>query len=551
MCLCQKAKMFVFTVDKNLTHAIRQVTHFTVIYGGCSSVVEHSVVVRDVAGSIPVSRPIYFLIMAFEILNNQQMAEADSLVIESGVSGFDLMKRAGEGVADFIHIYYPGRNVLVLCGSGNNGGDGFIAAKKLQNGGHNVRLACLAPKDKLKNDALRAAQQWDGEIFPFENLTIDSGELIVDAVFGTGLVRDFIPPVKEIFEQIKNLNSDVVAVDIPSGVNGSTGESLSLTPHARHTITFCRRKIGHVLLPGREFSGTVHVVDIGIPDEVVEQVGSTATENRPHLWRSSLRRKTASCHKYDYGHAILYGGPRMTGAACMSAYAALRTGAGVCTIVANPDTADIYRHYMPNIMYEPIEALKDFDTHLADGRRNAVLMGPGAGQENRADLKRLIESVCKRRDRKIVLDADALTVFADNPEVLYRMLRNRENVVLTPHEGEFAKIFPGIQGTKIERAEQASVLTNATIVLKGFESVIAAPGRKSVVNTYSSPYLATAGSGDVLAGIIVGFIAQNVPVFESSCAAVWLHSEAARAFGPGLVATDIIELIPAIIGKLF
>ncbi len=489
--------------------------------------------------------------MAFELLTTEQMGAAERRVIESGRPGFDLMRQAGQGVAAAVNHRYPGRKILVLCGPGNNGGDGFISAGILKKKGHGVRLACLANPATMKGDAAQAVSAWDGEILSFKDLDVTSDEVVVDAVFGSGFRGDLPAAVRALFRQIEAQKNPVVAVDVPSGLNGSTGEVTEGTPKSAISVSFFRKRLGHVLMPGAAFCGEMIVADIGLPDSVLEETGYAALENDPALWRSFIRPKMAGDTKYMHGHAVVYGGPRMTGAACLAAHAALRAGAGLCTIAAAPEAADVYRRYLPNIMYEPCAAPEDFILHTGDERRNAVLIGPGAGLDDGGKGLRLaVRAVCAS-GKAYVLDADALSAFKNHEGELAESLNDRG--ILTPHEGEFGRIFPDLaEGVKTERVRAAAQRTGATVLLKGADTVIAAPDGRIVVNAGAPPALATAGSGDVLAGMILGLLARHVPVFEAACAAAWMHGEAARLFGgEGLIATDIIEKIPAVFNELF
>lgn len=483
--------------------------------------------------------------MTLEILSNAQMAEADKLAIAGGKPGFSLMEAAGAAVADAVLNRFVLRPVVVLCGPGNNGGDGFIAARLLKNAGRKVRVACLVPLNALKGDAARAVGVWNDQVRSFDGFTIAPDELVVDAVFGTGFSGKIDGAVAALFTKIREQKNEVLAVDIPSGVNGSTGAADPLALKASQTVTFFRRKLGHVLQPGAALCGDILTADIGIPDTVLAQTGISAKRNEPALWRAQLPTKTAGGHKYDYGHALVYGGRRLTGAAGLAAQAAMRMGAGLCTIAGHPDAADVYQTAQPHVMFEPCKKPGRLGRSLKDERRNAVLIGPGAGTDDGGGLRRAVMDACGGGARACVLDADALTVFQGRQASLYGALTER--CVLTPHEGEFARVFPDIEGTKTARAEAAARLSGAAVLLKGADTVIAAPRGLPVVNVNAPPQLATGGAGDVLAGMILGLLAQGAPPFAAACAAAWIHGEAARRFGPGLVAPDIIELIPGVL----
>lgn len=488
----------------------------------------------------------------FEILSSDQMRAAERLTVESGGDSFALMRRAGEAVARAASDRFsvggaPGR-ALVLCGPGNNGGDGFVAAAALADLGWSVRLACLVPVESLGGHAARAASMWEGAVESFDSVDPDPGDLVVDAVFGTGFSRALPPSVSNLFEKIELLDVPVVAVDISSGVDGDSGAADPAAMIADLTVTFFRKKVGHLLTPGLAYSPHTIVCDIGIPDFVLEETGCAALENDPALWGAALPVPTVFDNKYTRGHAVIFGGQRMTGAAVLAAHGAYRAGAGVCTIVGPPSAADVYRSLLPNALFETREWAVPFDEHLRDSRRRAVLIGPGAGLDDPENLRQAVRSACSHRDRACVIDADAMSVFAQNPGVLFGCIH--PGCVLTPHEGEFARIFPDLTGDKRSRALIAAARAGAVVLLKGADTVIAAPDGRCVINAVVCPGLATAGSGDVLAGIILGLVVQNIPPFEAACAAAWIHGRAGLLFGPGLMATDIPDLVPRVLKDL-
>ena len=483
-----------------------------------------------------------------EVLTCEQMREADRLAIQQGVTSYALMTAAGQSVANIVHEYYPHHEVLVLCGPGNNGGDGFVAAMFLKGLGHRVTVMSLSSGWRLKGDSRKAYKDWGGKITGFKSLPqMPEETVVIDAVFGTGLSKPLETPVVEVFEAIKHHQWPVVAVDIPSGVNGDTGAVDLHALEASQTVTFFRKKMGHVLMPGMGQCGLVSVHDIGIPSSVLKDTGFVLWENCPILWGNKMPKMKKGGHKYSRGHAVILGGTRMTGAARMASEAAMRAGAGLCTVVASAEAASVYQRGAPHILYETLHGYGDFIHHIQDGRRNVAVMGPGAGLEDTEGLRGAVMAVLAT-GKPVVLDADALTCFSDVPETLFSALHSK--CVLTPHEGEFGRLFADMEGGRLEMAQDAALFTGATIVLKGADTVIAHMGQKSVVNIHATPWLATAGSGDVLAGIIAGLMAQGMPSFEAACAAVWIHGEAGERKGAGLVAPDIIEEIPAVLSDL-
>lgn len=484
-----------------------------------------------------------------EVLTNGQMAQADSLTIESGIDGYDLMTAAGQHVANFVHDHYPDHDVLVMCGPGNNGGDGFVAARFLQECGHDIRLHSLVPARKFTGDAKKAVKDWNGDISDMKTLPdIDPDKtIILDAVFGTGLSKPLEEPVISFFKAVRDSGLPVIAVDIPSGVNGNDGSADPHSLKAAHTLTFFRKKLGHVLMPGMGHCGNIHVLDIGIEDSITEKTGFVCYENDPALWQDKVPKPDQKGHKYSRGHVVMLGGARMTGAIRMASMAAMRSGAGLCTVVADESAGDVYRKDAPHIMFEPLQSLPEFFEHCRDERRNAALIGPGAGLDDPESLKDAVLKLLQS-GKKLVLDADALSVFEDGPDRLLKALH--EDCVLTPHEGEFKRLFPGVTGNKLEKTQHAAALCEAVILFKGPDTVIAQQGKTPIINTHATPWLATAGAGDVLAGMIGGFMGQGADVFDAACMASWIHGEAALEFGPGLTAPDIIDGIPAILKKL-
>lgn len=509
----------------------------------------------------------------YELLTNSEMARADALTIASGTPGVVLMESAGRAVADeAVKMVSPGSRIGIVCGPGNNGGDGFVAARHLSQRGFIVTLGLLGEADALKGDARAMYERWAGETKPAAELNLSGADLIIDALFGSGLTRKLDGPARITIERVNLSGKPILAVDIPSGVDGSTGEVLGDPVMATRTVTFFRAKPGHHLLPGRSFCGTLHVANIGIPGSVLEQIGTTLGENDLGAWRASFPVPTMSGHKYKRGHAVVVSGPPLaTGAARLGARGALRIGAGLVTLFGSPASSAINAAHVTAVMVHSGGNARSLEDFLADHRRNAVLIGPGASVGR--DTAESVIAILKT-GAATVLDADALTSFSDEPAKAgaepggFGFLRSeaansytRENlcnaiaampvrpVVMTPHDGEFQRLFGSIDGSKVERAREAARRSGAIVVLKGPDTVIASPQGKAAINTNAPPALATAGSGDVLAGFIAGLLAQHMPAFEAACAAVWLHGACAAEFGPGLIAEDIPEALPAVLCK--
>jgi NAD(P)H-hydrate epimerase len=477
------------------------------------------------------------------LLTVAQMTEADRAAIVAGTPGSLLMQNAGNAVVREITRRWSPRPVSVLCGPGNNGGDGFVVALALAQAGWSVRVALLGRKENLRGDARVHAERWSGALERVTPGVLEGAALVVDALFGSGLSRRLDPQIVAALTAVTQRGIPLVAVDVPSGVMGDTGASVGAAP-AACTVTFARKKPAHVLLPGRELCGEIVVADIGIPSAVLESLPINTWENDPVLWRKELPRAKSSSNKYTRGHALLCGGYPMTGAARMAARAAARIGAGLTTI-AVPDIAfPIYAAALTSIMVRPLQQDGDLARLLSDSRYTAFLIGPGAGV-NDATRETALELLGTARP--VLLDADAISVFASGPAELARAIRGP--CVMTPHDGEFARVFD-VQGDKLSRARAAARQSGAVIVLKGADTVVAAPDGRAVVNTNAPANLATAGSGDVLGGLILGLLAQGMDTFLAAAAGVWVHGAAAAGFGPGLLAEDLPDLVPAVLRQL-
>ena len=489
-----------------------------------------------------------------ELLTTEEMALADRLAIAGGVPSLTLMENAGRAVADVAwQRLKRGDRVLVLCGPGNNGGDGFVAARQLKERGCEVVVALLGARDALKGDAAEMAGRWDGAVELCSPARVEGAQLVVDALFGAGLTRALDGVAAEMVEAINAAGRrgvPVVAVDVPSGLDGSTGIATGPVVQAMDTVTFFRRKPGHLLLPGRGLCGAVTVADIGIPASVLEAVAPRASANLPEPWSRVLPHPRLDGHKYTRGHAVVVSGPaETTGAARLAARGALRSGAGLVTVASPRAAFPVNAAHLTAIMLQPFSVPDGLADVLADERRNAVLIGPGCGVGEAT--RRMVEIVLASR-AATVLDADALVSYAGDCEAFCGLVRRRanRNIVLTPHEGEFKRLFGELEGSKIERARKAADMSGAVVVLKGPDTVIASPDGRAAINENAPPWLATAGSGDVLAGFVTGLLAQRMSAFEAACAAVWLHGECANLFGPGLIAEDLPEVLPQVLRGL-
>lgn len=462
-----------------------------------------------------------------ELLTPEQMGRADALAPGLGAPGPMLMEHAGRAVARAIRARLRPCRTLVLCGPGNNGGDGYVIARYLQQEGWPVTVAALAPP-RPGSDAAGAAAQWHGPTNRFDPQEASRAALVVDAVFGAGLSRNVDGLVAETLAAARR----IVAVDVPSGLDGGSGSVRGFAPQAFLTVTFFRLKPGHLLLPGRELCGELVLADIGLPDLVLQQIQPDCRINLPSLWRVPTPQPGG--HKYDRGHVTILGGATMTGAARLAAEAARRAGAGMLTIAAQHN-ANLYRAGAPGVLVDeqPLETL------LRDPRRKTWVCGPGLGvAAARAALPVLLAS-----GRHVIADADAFSACAGDPAAL------RGAAVLTPHEGEFTRVFGPLGGNRLEAARAAARATGAVVLLKGADTVVAAPDGQAVINASAPPWLATAGAGDVLAGIIAGLMAQGMAPFAAAAAGAWLHGRAATLAGAGMLAEDIAPKMAAAIAQ--
>ena len=485
-----------------------------------------------------------------ELLTAAEMARADRLAIAAGTPGMTLMEAAGRAVADAAAALAPTGRVLVVAGPGNNGGDGFVAARRLAAAGREVDLLLHGDPGRLAGDAATARFRWPGPVLPAA-LPLPPAALVIDALFGAGLDRDVTGPAAALVGAMNDSPAPVLAVDLPSGLHADSGRALGTAVEAAATVTFFRRKPGHLLYPGRALCGRLTVADIGIPGSVLADIDPRAFENAPALWRGSFRPPRPEDHKYRRGHALVVSGPMArTGAARLAAGAALRAGAGLVTLASPAGALAVNAAHLTAVMLARADTAEELAARLDDPRLTAVALGPGLGTGDRE--RALLAAVLAARPAA-VLDADALTLAAADPAAAFDAIAARSApVILTPHDGEFARLFPDLtEIPKPDRARQAAARSAATVILKGADTVIAAPDGRLAINANAPPWLATAGAGDVLAGIAAGLLAQGVPAFEAAAAAVWLHGAAGAEAGPGLTAEDLAPALRPVLARLW
>jgi hydroxyethylthiazole kinase-like uncharacterized protein yjeF len=469
-----------------------------------------------------------------------EMISADRAAADAGTPATVLMERAGQAVADVIRRRYARCPTVIWCGPGDNGGDGYVIARYLQRRGWPVRVEALAPP--VSPSARWAAERWKGGTGPLVSEP-GSAALFVDCLFGAGLSRPLEGEADRLARVMPGA-ARVVAVDTPSGVLGDTGQPLGERAlKAELTVTFHRRKPAHVLARGRAFCGEVVVADIGL-----EARGQGRLfENGPNLWGRDFPWPAIDAHKHSRGRMMAVSGEAWsTGAARLAARGGLRVGAGLVTVLSPPGALAVNAAHLEAVMLAPFE--NDIDLRALAERADAVVIGPAAGV-GEATMRNLF--ALAHTAAALVIDADALTSFAQDPAALFAVLDGKD--VLTPHPGEFERVFPGLLERSPERitaAREAARLAGAVVLLKGPDTVVAAPDGRAAVSLNGTPWLATAGSGDVLAGLIGGLIAQGMDSFEAACAGAWIHAEAGAAHGPGLIAEDLPELTPAVLRKL-
>ena len=481
------------------------------------------------------------------VLSVAESAAADASAITAGVSSFELMLRAGREIAAVIEARWTPREVLVLAGPGGNGGDGFVVAKRLAEVGWPVRVAAYGFSATQNEDCRKAEALWTDSWVPLDDKThpgdlIGSARLVVDALFGAGLNRALPQACRAVLAAAEG-RVELVGIDTPSGLAGDTGQKLGYAPKLTLCVALHRKRPAHLLEPGRTLCGDVVVVDIGLNAPVAPAL----FENQPDLWRKSFPWPSVDAHKGERGRLVVVSGPQhATGAARLAARAGLRIGAGLVTVASPPDAVAVNAAHLTAIMLKPFDNEEEL-RNLVDGV-DTVIIGPAAGVTEETRLNAL---ACCRTGAAVVADADALTVFREDPDELFSAL-DRDDV-LTPHPGEFERLFPGLlksAPTRIAAALEAARRAGAVVVLKGPDTVIARPDGRAAINANGAPWLATAGSGDVLAGLIGGLIAQGMPSFDAACAGVWIHAEAGRSFGPGLISEDLPEMTPAVLREL-
>lgn len=485
--------------------------------------------------------------MQTAILTPKQMNEADQLTIASSISGTWLMDNAGYAILDVVLAQYPAlKRAVVLCGPGNNGGDGYVTARLLLNRGANVALyRQYSPKDG--SDAALASLRFQGDVFDLKTLELAAGDVVIDALYGAGFHGALGGVDALVAQRVKASGAPVVSVDLPSGVNGSSGQHQGPCFRADHTVTFFRKKPGHLLYPGRAMCGQLHVADIGISERILLDIKPKLFENNLGLFAKNLPQSAPQTHKYARGAVgVFCGGAGATGAARLSALAAAKAGAGAVIMLAPTDAIPELASHLTSIMIRTLDNPDALPHCINDKKYASFVIGPGY-----RDLPRLKQTVLalltSKRGLNLVFDADVFSAFANDANTLFLAIEKSScTVVMTPHEGEFQRLFGDIAQSELskhEKALAAAKRAHCTVIYKGPDTVIAAPDGPAAINSNGGAMLATAGSGDVLAGVLAGLLAQGMPAYEAACAAVYFHAVAGQWLGDGLIAEELANAI--------
>ncbi|MBI5535489.1 MAG: NAD(P)H-hydrate dehydratase [Deltaproteobacteria bacterium] len=504
------------------------------------------------------------------VLSREQIRAFDRVAIDDcKVPGLVLMENAGRGAAEVIweHLPNPHARVIVVCGAGNNGGDGFVVARHLDAYGALVTVWFIGDPDRLKGDALANHDAWVGlgkrvlVAWSLEELdqleaALAVADVIVDAIFGTGLDREVKEPFSRVIDCINETRALRFALDLPSGLDANTGAPLGVAVRAHHTITFGALKLGLLTPTGAEHCGSIHVAQLGVPGSLIDQTGHDGEVITTAAVAAWLKPRAPSTHKHGAGNVLVVAGaPGKIGASLLAAQGALRAGAGLATIASWPEAVDALQSRVLEIMTARLDADRiEASLEEALQGRGAVAVGPGFGTDERA--VKAIEHVVLRWDGPKVVDADAITAFAGRAEALASA---KGKLILTPHPGEMGRLL-GISRAQVEADRFSAVreavrLTGAIVVLKGAHSLVGVPGAPVAINTAGAPTLATAGSGDVLCGLIAAFACSLQPS-EAAIAGVHVHGLCGEAWARehrvdrGMIAGEIAQGVPDVLAKL-
>ena len=480
----------------------------------------------------------------FNLTNVADIRLAEDKAIAAGESPETLILKTAYKTTEAINTLHSPGHAVVLCGPGNNGKDGLYTAFFLRLSGWKISVISVYWAEQQDDDNVLLSKKLSVYPTSFKRMPIDGNlfkdhPIIVDAIFGIGLNKKVNNDLMEFMEKIEKTNLPIISIDMPTGVHADSGEIMGKAFKAAHTITFTKAKIGQFLLPGRNYTGQLRVIDIGIGKYWDNSLNLFL--NSPSIWKGLIPFSRPEQHKYHHGTAFIVAGP-MTGAAKLAARAARRSGAGILKIICTPEKKLVYEIDDPENIILEITSHQNIHEIIAANQNlygQSLLIGSGF-DSNITHQQLVLDSLnCQI---PIVIDGGGISCFAENPAFLLKNLG--KNTVLTPHEGEFRKLFPHLTGDKLFKTKKAAQENQAIIVHKGADTVIAEPDGRTIIHSHSPPNLATAGTGDVLAGIITGLMAQQVPNFEAACIGVWLQTNCAERTGVGLIASDIIKEIP-------
>ncbi|MBT3940232.1 MAG: NAD(P)H-hydrate dehydratase [Pelagibacterales bacterium] len=460
---------------------------------------------------------------------------------------FNLMEKAGKLAAKNIDSLYTKRKTLILCGIGGNGGDGFIIAQELANKGWDIVTTIVGDQKVIKGDALKALNKLKLKLLNFNDINLDKTKLFIDAIYGIGLSRKINKKECIILNTINNHTAPIIAIDIPSGVDCNNGQILGFAPFCDLTITFSTLKAGHILLPGSEKINKIKVVDIGISKDIINKIEPNIKINNKNQWVKEINWPKIDDHKYSRGYSLVVGGSKkMTGASRLAAISAQRAGSGIVALASEKEAEEIYFISLTSQLVKSYKNIKEYNAIINESRIDSIVIGPGLDTGNKSILR--IKSALKT-NKRIVLDAGAISCFKDKLGILIKALSGKD-AIITPHEGELKSILPNLSGSLISKALKAAKILDTIVVLKGATTVIASPNNEALVNPAGAKWLSTAGSGDVLAGIIGGLLSNKMKTYYAAAYGVWLHSEAGKYLGAGLIAEDIPKTLTKILKKI-
>ena len=503
--------------------------------------------------------------METKLFTSETSYKLDDICKSRGLSFSELMENAGKKSSEVIHeVIIPdlknfNGKILVLCGPGNNGGDGMVVAKYLEYQGYDVDVSFpLGKVNQLSKVVLQKFKNLNKDFKKFNHNNIRNYSLVIDAIFGVGLNRKLNKKAVSVFNKINSHSKCIVSLDIASGVDANNGCLLPVALKADYTLTFVAPKVGQYLLPGKENTGKIYVLSIGERFKEIKQAtkNNAIFLNSPNLWKKNYKWPTLKDHKYKRGHTLVRSGKvSSTGASRLASISALRVGSGAVTLASDKEALIVNASNLTSVMVNVISSHDEFLLFAKNRKINSLIIGPGLGQSD-TTKELVLKSI--NSNISLVLDADAMSSFKGSPQDLIHCLKKRRkknNIILTPHEGEFERVFKYKNLNKIEKTQKASKETNTTILLKGNDSIVSSPKGKVSVSEKSSVFLATAGSGDILAGLCGGLLAQGMKSFEAASAAVWIHNQIGLLSGPGLIADDmekiLLKFLPKILRNLY